>query len=51
MAMLETKGQSVELTLSGISVEVEGFLLPEDAVKVCERIAVVLAAEDNREGK
>jgi hypothetical protein len=34
MAMLEVKGQSVELTLLEMSVEAGGFLLPEDAPRV-----------------
>ncbi len=34
IAMLETKGQPVELTLSEMSLKAGGFLLPEDVVKV-----------------
>ncbi|MDT5272076.1 MAG: hypothetical protein QOH49_4262 [Acidobacteriota bacterium] len=34
LAMLEVKGQSVELTLSEISVKAGGFLLPSDASRV-----------------
>ena len=34
VAMLEVKGQSVEVTLSEMSAEAGGFLLPEDAPRV-----------------
>jgi hypothetical protein len=37
IALLETKGQSVELTLSEMSAEGGGFLLPEDAARVRAR--------------
>ena len=47
VAMLETKGQAIELTLSEMSVEAGGFLLPEDAVKVRERVLALLAASGN----
>jgi len=50
-AMLETKGQSIEVTLSEMSVEAGGFLLPEDAVKVREKAKSFLSASDDREGK
>jgi hypothetical protein len=43
VALLETKGQSVELTLSEMSAEGGGFLLPEDAVRVRERANSLLA--------
>jgi hypothetical protein len=46
VALLETKGQSVELTLSEMSVEGGGFLLPEDAVRVLERVNSLLATCD-----
>jgi hypothetical protein len=45
VALLETKGQSVELTLSEMSVEHGGFLLPEDAARVRERVNSLLAAD------
>ena len=52
VAMLETKGQSIELTLSEMSVEAGGFLLPEDAVKVRERaLALFAPSVGSREGK
>jgi hypothetical protein len=50
VAMLETKGQSIELTLSEMSVEAGGILLPADASKVRERANDLLSAND-REGK
>lgn len=43
VALLETKGQSVELTLSEMSVEGGGFLLPADVVCVRERVNGLLA--------
>lgn len=48
-AMLETRGQSVDLTLSEMSVEAGGFLLPEDAPRVREMANSLLSA--GREGK
>lgn len=49
VAMLETKGQSIDLTLSEMSVESEGFLLADDAVKVREKANNLLAASDREE--
>jgi hypothetical protein len=43
VALLETRGQSVELTLSEMSAEGGGFLLPEDAVRVRKRVNSLLA--------
>jgi hypothetical protein len=43
VAMLEVKGQSIELTLSAMSTEVGGFLLPEDAPRVRDRANALLA--------
>ena len=51
VAMLETKGQSIELTLSEMSVEGGGFLLPEDAPWVREKANALLSAGNHREGK
>jgi len=51
VAMLETKGQSIELTLSEMSTAAGGFLLPEDAVKVREKANSLLSAGNGREGK
>jgi hypothetical protein len=44
VAMLETQGQSIEVTLSEMSAEVGGFLLPEDAGRVREKAHSLLAA-------
>ncbi|HEX6623537.1 MAG TPA: hypothetical protein VF064_07475, partial [Pyrinomonadaceae bacterium] len=46
VAMLEVKGQSIELTLSEMSVEAGGFLLPEDAPRVRARAEALL--QDSR---
>jgi hypothetical protein len=51
VAMLETKGQSIELTLSEMSTEAEGFLLPEDAPRVREKANSLLTEITSREGK
>jgi len=51
VAMLETKGQSIELTLSEMSVEGGGFLLPEDAPRVREKANALLSAGSRMEGK
>ena len=48
IAVLETKGQSVELTLSEMSVDAGGFLLPEDAVKVREKANSLLPNDNSR---
>jgi hypothetical protein len=37
VAMLETQGQSIEVSLSEMSAEAGGFLLPEDAGRVREK--------------
>ena len=47
IAMLEAKGQPVEDTLTQVSVEKGGFLLPEDAVKVREKTESLLDASRN----
>ena len=44
IAMLEVKGQSVELTLSEMSAEAGGFLLPADAPRVRARAEALLDA-------
>jgi len=49
VAMLETRGQSIDLTLSEISTEAGGFLLPEDAPRVREK-ANSLLSERSKEG-
>jgi hypothetical protein len=51
LAMLETKGQAIDVTLSEMSAEAGGFLLPEDAVRVRERANSLLSAQGGREGK
>jgi hypothetical protein len=51
VAMLETKGQSIDLTLSEMSAEAGGFLLPEDAPRVREMANSLLCAGTGREGK
>ena len=51
VAMLETKGQSIEFTLSEMSTEAGGFLLPEDAGHVREKANFLLSERNSREGK
>jgi hypothetical protein len=51
VAMLETKGQSLEVTLSEMSSEAGGFLLPEDAGRVRDKANLLLSASDGRVGK
>lgn len=51
VAMLEAKGQSIEVTLSEMSSEAGGFLLPEDAGRVREKANFLLSAGDGKEGK
>jgi hypothetical protein len=51
VAMLETQGQSIEVTLSEMSSEAGGFLLPEDASRVREKAKSLLSAGDGRGGK
>jgi len=49
VAMLETRGQSIELTLSEMSTEAGGFLLPEDAPRVREKAISLLSDRNSRE--
>ena len=49
IAMLETQGQSIEVTLSEMSTDVGGFLLPEDAIRVREKAHSVLDTGDGKE--
>ena len=51
LAMLETQGQSIEVTLSEMSSEAGGFLLPEDAGRVREKANSLLSAGDGGAGK
>jgi hypothetical protein len=48
VAMLEVKGQSIELTLSEMSTEAGGFLLPEDAPRVREKANLLLSGGEGR---
>lgn len=43
VAVLEAQGQAIEVTLSEMSTEAGGFLLPEDAVRVREKVNALLA--------
>jgi hypothetical protein len=51
VAMLEAKGQSIDLTLSEMSAEAGGFLLSEDAPRVRVKANLLLSAGGGREGK
>ena len=51
VAMLETRGQSIEFTLSEMSTEAGGYLLPEDAPRVRDKANALLSASNNTEGK
>ena len=51
VAMLETRGQLIEVTLSEMSSEAGGFLLPEDAGRVRERANFLISTGDGRGGK
>jgi hypothetical protein len=47
VAMLETQGRSIEATLSEMSAEAGGFLLPEDALRVCEKANSLLSSAES----
>jgi hypothetical protein len=49
-AILETQGHSIEVTLSEMSVEAGGFLLPEDVARVREKARSMVSAGDGRGG-
>ncbi|MET0626405.1 MAG: hypothetical protein ABW250_25955 [Pyrinomonadaceae bacterium] len=51
VALFEVKGQPVESTLSEMNVASGGFLLPEDASRVLEKVEFLLAAGRRTEGK
>ena len=51
VAMLEVKGQSVEVTLSEMSTEAGGFMLPGEAAKVRERAEHLLQAHPSWQGQ
>ncbi len=48
IALLETQGKSIEVTLSEISAEGGGWLLAEDAARVREAAQSLLSARENR---
>jgi hypothetical protein len=50
VALLETRGQSIELSLSEMSIEAGGFLLPEDAGRVRDKANEVFSAGNSGEG-
>jgi hypothetical protein len=50
VAMLETRGQSIELTLSEMCIEAGGFLLPEDACRVRDKANALLCSSESGEG-
>jgi hypothetical protein len=45
VSMLEAKGQAVEVTLSEMSAEAGGFLLPEDAPRLRQKVQTLLGAK------
>lgn len=51
VAMLEARGQSIEVTLSEMSAEVGGFLLPEDASRVREKANSLISTGEGSIGK
>ncbi|MCA1619406.1 MAG: hypothetical protein LC795_08885 [Acidobacteria bacterium] len=51
VALFEVRGQPVELTLSEMNVASGGFLLPEDASRVLEKVEFLLATSRSREGR
>lgn len=51
VAMLEVKGQPVEVTLSEMSAEAGGFMLPDDAAKVRERAEHLLQVHLGWQGR
>jgi hypothetical protein len=50
IAMLETKGQCIDLTLSEMSVEAGGYLLPNDAGRVRDHANALLSNSNSKEG-
>jgi hypothetical protein len=50
IAMLETRGQCIDLTLSEMSVEAGGYLLPDDAGRVRDHANALLSMSNSREG-
>jgi hypothetical protein len=51
VAMFETQGQLIEVTLSEMSAEAGGFMLPEDAGRVREKANSLLSTIDSRSEK
>jgi hypothetical protein len=51
VAMYEAQGQSIDVTLSEMSSEGGGFLLPEDAGRVRVKASSLLCGDDGRRGK
>jgi hypothetical protein len=51
VAVLKAQGQSIEVTLSEMSAEAGGFLLPEDARRVREKANLLISTEDSGAGK
>jgi hypothetical protein len=51
VALFETKGQSIDLTLSEMSTEAGGHLLPDDAGQVRNKANALLSNVNSREGK
>jgi hypothetical protein len=51
VAMLETQGQSIDVTLSKMSSEAGGFLRPESSGRVREKANFLLSADDSGAGK
>jgi hypothetical protein len=47
VAMLEAQGQAIEVTLSEMSTEAGGFLLPEDAPRVRAKAKTILGDNPN----
>jgi hypothetical protein len=50
VAILEIQGRSIEATLSEMSAEAGGFLLPGDAARVRDRANALLSAGDGGGG-
>jgi hypothetical protein len=51
VAMLETQGHSIEATISEMSAEAGGFLLPDDALRVRVKANSLISAGDSGGGK
>ena len=51
VALFETRGQTIELTLTGMSAANGGFLLPADAERVRAEVNTLLSTSKDRQGK